>query len=136
MEFSVPQFIERETRIVGPLTIKQFVIIGIAGGFAFILYFTVPFFYFILATIFLVGISFSLAFLKVGGVPMLTYLKNFLMFNAVGRIYVWKKAELPLFKMVERKKAPEKEKKAEESPLKVEGEGELSKLRRGIELNR
>lgn len=136
MEFSVPQFIERETRIVGPLTIKQFIIIGIAGGFAFILYFTVPFFYFIFATIFLVGISFSLAFLKVGAVPMLTFLKNLLMFNIGSKIYIWRKAELPIFKMVERKKMPKEEKKVEEASLKVEGEGELSKLRRGIELNK
>ncbi len=136
MEFSVPQFIERETRIVGPLTMKQFAIMGIAGGFAFILYFTVPFFYFILATIFLATISFSLAFLKVNGIPMLTFLKNLLMFNIGSRIYIWRKAELPIFKMAERKKAPEKEKKGEGSPLRAENEGELSKLRRGIELNK
>ena len=135
MEFSVPQFIERETRIVGPLTMKQFAIMGIAGGFGFILYFTVPFFYFIFATLLLVGAAFSLAFLRVNGIPMFTFLKNFLMFSIGSRIYIWRKAEIPLFKMAERKKAPEKEKK-EESPLKLGAEGELSKLRQGIELNK
>jgi hypothetical protein len=38
--------------------------------------------------------------------------------------------------MVERKRSPEKEKKEEETPLKVGGEGELSKLRQGIELSK
>lgn len=64
MEFSVPQFIERETRIVGPLTMKQFAIMGVAGGFGFILYFTVPFFYFIFITLILVGAAFALAFFE------------------------------------------------------------------------
>ena len=135
MEFSVPQFIERETRIVGPLTMKQFAIMGIAGAFGFILYFTVPFFYFIFTTLILVGAAFAMAFLRVNGVPMFAFLKNFLIFSVGSRIYVWRKAEIPLFKMVERKKAPEKEKK-EGSPLKLGGEGELSKLRQGIELNK
>ena len=65
MEFTVPQFIEKEPKIVGPFTFKQFIFIGIAGGLSIFLFFAVSFFIFIILAIILLGGAFSLAFLKI-----------------------------------------------------------------------
>jgi len=71
MEFTVPKFIEKEARIVGPLTFKQFIFIGAAGAISIFVYFVLPFYLFIIAVIILLGGSFALAFLKMGKLPYL-----------------------------------------------------------------
>ncbi len=134
MEFSVPQFIERDPKIIGPFTLKQFIYIGTAGGIAMLLYFSVSFFYFIFFTA-LLGISaFALAFLKINGISFPTIIKNFLFFSVAPRIYLWKKTELPLYKKAVNKKIAQKKETREDSVLKVESDNNLKKLRSHIEL--
>ncbi len=38
MQFKVPQNVQREDKIVGPLTLKQLIICGIGGGIAYAIY--------------------------------------------------------------------------------------------------
>lgn len=38
MQFKVPQNVQREDRIVGPLTLRQLIICGIGGGIAYAIY--------------------------------------------------------------------------------------------------
>lgn len=38
MQFKVPQNVQREDKIVGPLTLKQLIICGIGGGLAYAIY--------------------------------------------------------------------------------------------------
>ncbi|OGZ24060.1 MAG: hypothetical protein A2896_01040 [Candidatus Nealsonbacteria bacterium RIFCSPLOWO2_01_FULL_43_32] len=90
-QFTVPQFIEHEAKIVGPLTFKQFVYVGIAGAICFIFYFTAPFFVFILASIVIMLGGFALAFVKSGGRSLPIVLKNFVFFSLTPKIYLWKK---------------------------------------------
>ena len=95
-QFTVPQFIEHEAKIVGPLTFKQFIFIGIAAAICFIFYFTTPFFIFILATIVIMFGGAALAFLKSGGRSLPLVLKNFFRFSLAPKMYLWKhKAGLP-----------------------------------------
>lgn len=95
-QFTVPQFIEHEPKIVGPLTFKQFIFIGIAIAICFIFYFTLPFFVFILATIIIMLGGAALAFLKTGGRSLPVVLKNFFAFFLAPKIYLWKqKTGLP-----------------------------------------
>lgn len=91
MEFTIPQFIEKEPRIVGPFTFKQFIFIGFAGAIAFVLYFTTPFVIFLILSAVIIGAGFSLAFLKINGIPLPLVLKNLLVFLLKPRIYLWKK---------------------------------------------
>ena len=44
MQFQVPQFIEIEDKIFGPLTFKQFIYLAGGGGLCFLLYTILPFF--------------------------------------------------------------------------------------------
>lgn len=135
MRFTVPQFIEREPKIIGPLTFRQFTYIGLAGAICFVLYFSLAkknFLLFLLITAALMGGAVSLAFLKIGGRDLPTIFKNFLMFFISPKIYLWRKGLPPkIFK----KEAKEiKKKKVEEAPsLKVAGESRLRKLSTQVE---
>ena len=132
MRFTIPQFIEHEARIVGPLTFKQFVIIGAAGGLCFFLYFSIGktnFPLFFLLSILIFGSGLSLAFLKIGGQNLSNILINFLGFSLAPKIYLWKKKETPItvFKKIEIKKK-------QDLPLKIAERSQLKKIRNEIEM--
>ena len=91
LRFQVPQFIEREARIVGPLTFKQFVYLGVPAAAAFFLYFMAPLFIFLFATVVFLSIGFLFAFVNVGGRSFPIILINFLHFSIRPKIYIWKK---------------------------------------------
>ena len=111
MEFTVPQFIERAPRIVGPLTFKQFVFIGIAGGICLFLYFAVSFPTFIIAAIFLMGGAFALAFFKIEKTALPIVIKNFFLFLFKAKVYLWKRSiTTHVLKKIEKMPEPEKEK--------------------------
>ena len=131
MRFTVPQFIEMEAKIVGPLTFRQFIFIGIAGAICFVLYFTFPFSLFLLATIVLGSGAVAFAFLKIGGRGLPTILGNFLKFSLAPKIYLWGKKEVPT--EVFKKEMAKAEEKKEELPLKIADKSRLKKLRTQIE---
>ncbi len=135
MRFNVPQFIEHETKIVGPLTFKQFIFIGGAGVLCFILYFSAPFSIFLVASVVLVGTGASLAFLKIGGVPLTSVITNLLKFGSMPKIYIWKRKEQPGIRRIYKRETEIKkaEKKEEELPLKIAEKSRLKKLHTQIE---
>jgi len=135
MQFTVPQFIEHEAKIIGPLTFKQFVFIGAAGAVCFVLYFSIGqanFFLFLVLSIFIFGLGAALALLKIGGQDLPTILRNFLRFSLGSKIYIWKKKGTPItvFKKVEIKK----EVKEKELPLRIAEKSQLKKIRTEIEI--
>lgn len=92
MRFTVPQFIERESPIAGPLTLKQLFFIGGAGIVCIILYFVISnFVLFILMSIVALGIGIAMAFLKISGFSIPTVLTNLLKFNISPKMYIWRK---------------------------------------------
>jgi len=95
MEFTIPQFIEKEAKIVGPLTFKQFIFVGIGGGICFFLFFTIPIYIFIPLAIIVMGAGTGLAFLKIQSIPLPNYIKNFFFFLFKPKAYLWKKKNLP-----------------------------------------
>jgi len=131
MRFTVPQFIEHEAKIVGPLTFKQFIFIGMAGAVGFILYFTAPFYIFLIACLILGGGAVALAFLKIGGRDLPTVLGNSLKFLISPKMYIWRKKETPV--RVFKKEEIKKEVPEEGLPLKIAEKSQLKKLRTQIE---
>jgi len=130
-QFTVPQFIEHEPKIVGPLTFKQFIYIGVAGAICFVFYFTTPFFIFVLATIVIMLGGFALAFLKSGGRSLPIVLKNFFSFSVAPKMYLWKqKTGLPP-KIVKTAPAPKETEKS--SVPAVAGKSRLNALSTQIE---
>ncbi|MBU4298810.1 PrgI family protein [Patescibacteria group bacterium] len=94
MAYIVPKFIEREPKIVGPLTLKQFFFFVAAGAVGFIFYSAFgkknPFLFLVLM-IGVIGFSFILAFANVGGRPFPVFLKNFFTFTLAQKFFTFKK---------------------------------------------
>jgi len=137
MEFTVPKFIEQEARIVGSLTFKQFIFVGIAGGISLFIYFILPFFLFIIVAIILLGSALALAFFKIGKISLPEFIANFFIFIFKPRIYLWKKKTSPP-KFLTRMKEPipglrEPEK---EVKLKISKGSRLDELFMRIETNK
>ena len=70
MQFQVPQFIETEDKIIGPLTIRQFIYVAIAAGISLVLYLTVKTWLWFVLSLPVVGLGVTLAFFKINGRPV------------------------------------------------------------------
>ncbi|MBZ1356648.1 MAG: PrgI family protein [Candidatus Nealsonbacteria bacterium] len=94
MQYKVPQFIEHELKIVGPLTFKQFIFISIAGTISLVLFFTIAetsFILWLIITSILMGTAIGLTFLQVEGFPLFIVIKKSIEFFAKPKIYIWEK---------------------------------------------
>ncbi|MDD4662038.1 MAG: PrgI family protein [Candidatus Pacebacteria bacterium] len=106
MQYRVPQFIEQEAKIVGPLTLKQSMLVGFAGAIIFTMYFSFGesnLFIFLVLSGIIAGGALAGAFLKIDGRPfiqMITYIMNF---TVMPKLYLWKRKEMPVFLKVELK---------------------------------
>ena len=134
MRFTIPQFIEHEAKIVGPLTFKQFVFVGVAGTACFIIYFLIGkdhFFLFFILSIIILGTGAGLAFVKIGGQKLPTILANFFRFSLASKFYIWKRkgTEVTFSKSMEIKKDP----KSGDLPLKTTPTSRLKKIKTDIE---
>lgn len=126
MEFIVPKFIEREMRVIGPLTLKQFGFLAGVGAICFIVYYLYrPLFW--PALIFIGGGGAALAFLKIREESLPKIIVNFLKFLLSPKVYTWKMKKFPIYK------PPIRPKKKGESPLEIGGGIELKKLKTKIE---
>ena len=96
MRFQVPQFIDHEAKVIGPLTFRQFIYVGIPGAIAFFLYFLAPFFVFIIASVILGTFGFMFAFIKIGGRSLPNILVNFSSFTISPKQYIWRKGKTPI----------------------------------------
>ena len=131
MEFTVPQFIEKESKIVGPFTFKQFIFIGIGGAIAVFLYLATPFFIFLLGGTAAVGGAFALAFLKVERTALPSYISNMFSFMFKPKLYLWdKKTGSPKFFIKEKEVVEELVQKPEDKKpdLRVSSSSRLGSL--------
>lgn len=95
MQFQVPQFIEVEDKIFGPLTFKQFVYIGGGLGACYILWRVLPLI--VAAPLILVvgGLTAGLAFFQFNGRPFILALENGFFFYLHGKLYLWDNTRKP-----------------------------------------
>jgi hypothetical protein len=96
MKFQLPQFIETETKIVGPFTLKQF--IWIAGGVALstLIFMTIGGILSFILILPVVGASLAFAFLKINEVPLLNYIAYFLSYTLNSKKYIYTKEQSDL----------------------------------------
>lgn len=91
MQFRVPQFIDLEDKIVGPLTLKQFAYILGAGGFGFLLWTFIPIkFVAVLLILPVSGLFIALAFVKINERPFIEVLESAVNFYSGSKIYTWR----------------------------------------------
>jgi len=93
MQFNVPQFIEIEDKILGPLTLKQFLLfLGAALVLIFLWY------VFKLGVVIIVGLPLILflaagVFIKIHGRSFFTYVLSWFKYWASPKVYVWRRKE-------------------------------------------
>ncbi len=134
MRYTVPQFIEHEAKIIGPLTFKQFTYLAMAGAVCFVIYFTFPFYIFIISCVVLGLGALAFAFLKISGKSLPTIIGNFLTFSLTPKIYIWRKKEQAAPEVYKKEEKKKKEgEKEEELPLKIAEKSQLKKLHTKIE---
>lgn len=90
MQFQVPQFIETEDKIIGPLTLKQFAYIGGGGILLFFFYFIFEFWLWLIIGGVIGMIVLSLAFLKYNGRSFLVLVFAICNYFWKPRFYLWK----------------------------------------------
>lgn len=91
MRFEVPQFIEIEDKIFGPLTWRQFLYLGGGLGMAVALVITLPTLIGILLAIPLATLSAALAFYSVNSRPFSFFLEAIVNYLKGKRLYLWRK---------------------------------------------
>ncbi|OHA63988.1 MAG: hypothetical protein A2940_00170 [Candidatus Wildermuthbacteria bacterium RIFCSPLOWO2_01_FULL_48_29] len=98
-QFQTPQFIEREAKIIGPLSFKQAAYIGLPLAVNFVLWFLIAadyFIFFVLIAFLLEGAGIALAFGKVEGRTFPQLLMNVLFFLSKPKTYVWERGNTKL----------------------------------------
>ncbi len=90
--FQVPQFIEQKARIIGPLTLEQFMYVAVAGALSFIAYYVFNFFFWLMLSAVLLVIAIALAFVKVNGQGLPHIIKAGLSYIWRPRTYTWQRA--------------------------------------------
>jgi|GEM_PF-729536 hypothetical protein len=93
MRFQVPQFVDIEDKIIGPLTMKQFAFYIIATMILGILYVMVDIGLLILLALPVVGTAVLFAHAKFYGQSFGTILINAMNFFSVSRLYLWRRVE-------------------------------------------
>lgn len=93
MYFQVPQFIDIEDKIFGPLTFKQFIYVLGGGGAVFVLSKLLPTFIGIIIGLPILGFALALAFYKVNGRPFIDIVQAWFSYKTGARLYLWKRRE-------------------------------------------
>ena len=92
-EYQVPQFIEVEDKIFGPLSLKQFVYVAGGIGLCVIILLSLPLYIGILLALPVAVLSGGLAFYKINNKNLVDIIEAALTFYTKNRLYLWKKEE-------------------------------------------
>ena len=90
-QFVVPQFLDVEDKVIGPITVRQFIILLAAGGMEFVAWKWTDFSLFIAETIFNGIFTILFAFIKINGRPVHYFLLNFIQTTKRPWLSIWNK---------------------------------------------
>lgn len=91
MQYPVPQFIDVQDKVVGPLTIRQFLWLLGGAGISLVLWLALPTIAAVVLTIPVVGLAALFAFYKMNGIPFYLYLANLIGFALRAKLRIWKR---------------------------------------------
>lgn len=93
MQFKVPQDVQREDTIIGPITIRQLIILGIGGGMAYAIYVGLATSYYmeiwLPPVVIISGLTLAFAFLTIHEMPFHIFLMNFIEYHLLPRQRIW-----------------------------------------------
>ncbi len=102
MRYQVPQFIDVEDKIVGPLTLKQFLYVAGGTGMAYVVYAFFPIYIAVVIIAIIIPVSLALAFYKINNKPFIDFLESAFIYYTKENLYIWKKEQKsPLRRSVE-----------------------------------
>lgn len=104
-QYQVPQFIEVEDKIFGPLTLKQFIYLAGAGGLALLCFTLLPLLLALPLAGIAGGIGAGFAFYKVNGRPLIVATEHAFGYLLGNKLYLWKQREATQAEPVQVKKA-------------------------------
>jgi hypothetical protein len=90
-QFTVPQFIDVEDKIIGPITTRQFLILLVGAIFVAIFYKTFDFSLFVFSSVIVAVIAFIIAFIKINGRPFHYFALNLIQTLKKPNLRVWNK---------------------------------------------
>ncbi len=93
MQYQVPQFIEIEDKIFGPLTLKQFLYLAGGGGICLILFTFLPLFIVVILGIPVMAFAAALAFYEVNGRPFIVAVEHAFGYLLGSKLYLWKQRQ-------------------------------------------
>jgi len=129
MQFKLPQFLERQPLIIGPLAFKQSLYFGVAILILVFIHSIAPFLIFLICAVILIGLAFGLAFVKIEGIPLPEVIIQSFGFVLSPKIYLWEKKEsLRPIKFKAQKQEQEKQ-----EPLKITPKSILKELHSKVE---
>ncbi len=123
MQFSVPQFIDVEDKIVGPFTGKQTLYLMAGGGLILLTFtfFNTAFFMFSLVIVTPATLAF--AFYRPKGVSLSRYIGNRIDFFTANHLYVWRREpDIVMYKTVQKRHT------AQEAPMKIVSRSKIRDL--------
>ena len=88
-QYQVPQFIEVEDKIFGPLTLKQFVYLAGGGGLILLFFTLLPLYLTIILGIPIAALSAGLAFYTVNGRPLIFAMEHAFGYLFGTKLYLW-----------------------------------------------
>lgn len=91
MQYPVPQFIDMEDTIVGPLTVKQTLILGAGAIIIFIGMKVLLAAYATLLALPTLAACLALAFYKPNGRPLYVFIANYFIYSFKPKLYIWKR---------------------------------------------
>ena len=91
MRFQVPQFIEVEDKIFGPLTIKQFIYLAGGAGLSFVIYSVLGLVLGSIPILAVIAFSVSLAFYKYNGRTFVEGIEAAFYYFINTKLYIWRK---------------------------------------------
>ena len=100
MRYQVPQFIEVEDKIFGPLTLKQFIyLVGSVAVSYFVYALTnsfLPIFIILILVAPILAFGVALAFYKLNNKPLINVVEAAVKFYIGSKLYIWKKDSRPV----------------------------------------
>ncbi|MFA5135039.1 MAG: PrgI family protein [Patescibacteria group bacterium] len=91
-QFVVPQFLDVESKIIGPLTVRQFVTFLIGAGMIFLVFKLASFWVAAIEGLLIFALTGMFAFLKINGRPFHFFLLNMMQTLRRPTLKVWNKA--------------------------------------------
>ncbi|MDP4020831.1 MAG: PrgI family protein [Candidatus Adlerbacteria bacterium] len=92
-QYQVPQFIEIEDKIFGPLTLKQFLYLAGGGGLCLVFFTLLPLWLAIPLMLPVIGFAAALAFYQVNGRPFIMAVEHAFSYFFGNKLYLWKQRQ-------------------------------------------